>query len=367
MRATARLGRRLAGVVALLVIPGTAFVAGRSSLAGVERASAGVVAGPAAVEWTVKQERVGRTLRLPATLRLVDSPGPLVGVAGMLTALPPSQGRTVSSGDVVAEVDLHPIVAGQGTVPAFRPLQVGTVGPDVAQLRRFLCTEKVLTSCAASTTFSPAVRSAVKAWQKSLGVTQTGVVQPSEVMWLPELPARVRPATTAAVGNRVTADDRPVLTAGGAPTLDVRVTPAQAKLVPPGAPLTLGQVTGRVTGASAAVSSGPDAEQAEQAMTLDVAGPDGREPLCASAGPCASLLGSALSRSVTVDVAVVPSRTGTGVPVRAVLTGADGATYVRGVDGTRRPVTVEATAGGLSIVTGLRVGERILVNEAPRG
>ena len=125
-----------------------------------------------------KQERVGRTLRLPATLRLVDSPGPLVGVAGMLTALPPSHGRTVSSGDVVAEVDLHPIVAAQGSVPAFRPLQVGTVGPDVAQLRLFLCSEKVLTSCAASPTFTPAVRSAVKAWQKSLRVPQNGVLKP---------------------------------------------------------------------------------------------------------------------------------------------------------------------------------------------
>lgn len=367
MRSTARLGRRLAGVVALLVIPGTAFVAGRSSLAGVERASTGVVAGPAAVEWSVKQEQVGRTLKLPATLRLVDTPGPLVGVAGMLTDLPPSQGRTVSSGDVVAGVDLHPIVAGQGTVPAFRALQLGTAGSDVAQLRRFLCAEKWLTSCAASTTFSPAVRSAVRAWQKSLRVPQTGVVQPSDIMWLAALPTRVRPSSTAAVGNRVTADDRPVLTAGGAPRLEVRVTPDQAKLVPAGAPLTMGQVAGRVTGASAVASTGPEADQGEQAMTLDVAGPDGRGPLCATSGPCTTLLGPALSRSITVDIAVVPSRTGTGVPVRAVLTGADGATYVRGVDGTRRPVTVEATAGGLSIVTGLHVGERILVNEAPRG
>ncbi|MDT0214595.1 hypothetical protein Q9R29_11925 [Rothia sp. ARF10] len=367
MRASARFARRLAGVVALLVIPGTAFVAGRASLAGVERASAGVVAGPSAVEWTVKQERVGRTLKLPATLRLVDAPGPLVGVAGMLTALPPAQGRTVTSGDVVAAVDLHPVVAGQGSVPAFRPLQVGTVGPDVAQLRGFLCSEKVLTSCAASPTFSPAVRSAVKAWQKSLGVPQTGVVQPSDIMWLAELPTRVRPASTAAVGNRVSADDRPVLTAGGAPRLEVRVTPDQAGLVPPGAPLTMGTVTGRVTGASPLTSSGPEGDQTEQAMVLDVAGPDGRAPLCAPSGPCATLLGSALSRSLTVDVAVVPSRTGTGVPVRAVLTGADGATYVRLADGSQRPVDVEATAGGLSIVTGLRVGERILVNEAPRG
>jgi peptidoglycan hydrolase-like protein with peptidoglycan-binding domain len=366
MRRSAQLGRRVAGVVALLLIPGTAFVAGRTSLQGVERASTGVQAGPAAVEWTVKQERVGRTLRLPATLRLVDSPGPLVGVGGMLTSLPPANGTMVAVGDVVAGIDLRPVVVGQGDVPAFRALQVGTTGPDVAQLRRFLCAEKHLDSCAANQAFTPSVRTAVRAWQKSLGVATTGVVQPSDIMWLPQLPAFVRPAATAAVGNRVTADG-PSLTTTGAPRLEVRVTPEQAELVPAGAPLTFGAVTGRVLGASPVVAAGSDDAQGEQAMTLDVVGPDGRAPLCAPKGPCATLLGSALSKNVTVDVAVVPAQTGTGVPVRAVQTGADGATYVRSASGSRLPVEVVQTAGGLSIVTGLSVGERILVNEAKRG
>jgi peptidoglycan hydrolase-like protein with peptidoglycan-binding domain len=367
MGSLARIGRRVAAAVALLLIPGTAFVAGRTSLAGVQEASAGRTAAPAAVEWTVKQERIGRTLRLPGTLRLVDTPGPLVGVAGMLTTLPPAEGRSVRSGDVVAAVDLRPIVAGQGSVPAFRPLQVGAKGPDVAQLRRFLCAEQVLTACTADERFTPGVAAAVTRWQKALRVTPTGTVQPSDIMWLPQLPAVVRPAATAAVGNRVTADDRPVLTASGAPRLEVRLTAAQAALVPAGAPLSFEAVTGRVVGASPAPSTGVEGGEADQAMLLDVAGPDGRAPLCATTGPCTTLLGRSLTRTVEVAVDVVPTLTGTGVPARSVFTGADGATYVLRADGTRANVEVEATAGGLTIVDGLAVGDRILVNEQPRG
>ncbi|KGN40395.1 hypothetical protein [Knoellia aerolata] len=367
MGALALMGRRGAAAVALLLIPGTAFVAGRTSLAGVQEASAGRAPVATTVEWTVREERIGRTLRLPGTLRIVDTPGPLVGVAGMLTTLPPTEGRTVRSGDVVAAVDLRPIVAGQGSVPAFRALQVGAAGPDVAQLRTFLCAEKVLTACAADERFTSSVRAAVTRWQKALGVTQTGTVQPSDIMWLPRLPALVRPAATAAVGNRVTADDRPVLTASGAPRLEVRLTAAQAALVPAGAPVSFHKVTGRVTGASPAPSSGADGDEADRAMMLDVAGPDGRAPLCTTTGPCTTLLGRSLTRTVEVAVDVVPSLTGTGVPARSVLTGADGATYVRRADGTRAGVEVTATAGGLTIVDGLAVGDRILVNEQPRG
>lgn len=367
MPGLSRVPRRVAAAVALLALPATAFVAGRISLAGVEQASRGPAVQVSAIEWTVKEERIGRTLRLPGTLRLVDTPGPMLGVGGMLTALPAAGGATVEAGDVIATVDLRPVVAGQGSVPAFRALRAGDSGPDVRQLRAFLCERKALLSCLPSEKFTPSVKAAVIRWQKALGVAQTGVVQPSDVMWLPLLPAVVRPAATAAVGNRVTADDRPILTASGAPQLEVRLTAAQAELVPNGAPLSFDGVAGRVVGAQAAKGSAVEGEYSEQAMVLDVRGADGRAALCPPSGACGAVLGDALSKTVEVAVDVVAPMTGTGVPVRAVLTGADGATYVRLPDGTRVPVEVEATAGGLSIVSGLSVGDTILVSEQPRG
>lgn len=85
---------------------------------------------------------------------------------------------------------------------------------------------------------------------------------------------------------------------------------------------------------------------------------------------CASLPAQERT-SLRAEVAVVPQVTGASVPVGAVRTDPDGEASVLLADGTRRTVTVLASSGGVAVVDGLAVGDRVVVtgeaDGAPEG
>ena len=185
----------------------------------------------------------------------------------------------------------------------------------------------------------------------------------SDIMWFSALPATARPADEVDVGARLSANDRPVLTTTGVPELDIKVTREQAGLVPVGALLQLGTSTrGRVSAVAPAPAKDPG--EASDAMLLTVVGPDGVSAVCGAGTECAQLLGSESSVPVEVSIDVVPSRTGIGVPVRAVHTAADDSTYVVLADGSQAPVTVGGASGGMVVVEGLDAGTDVRVSDA---
>lgn len=117
------------------------------------------------------------------------SPRTVSGAAeGTITWLP-EPGSVIDRGDAVARVDDRPVVAVHGTMPLYRTLEPGIRGPDVRQLKDNLAALGYL-GITDGDQFDRGTSRAVWAWQKALGTTQTGTVEPSAVVLLPG-PVRV--------------------------------------------------------------------------------------------------------------------------------------------------------------------------------
>jgi len=119
------------------------------------------------------------------------------GAGGTLTWLP-AAGATIPRGGTVYRVDQVKIPLIFGTLPLYRTLAPGDHGADVAELERNL---KALgyTGFTVDDHYTSATATVVKAWQKKLGASRTGVVSPGDVV---VAPAAIRITTVhAALGD----------------------------------------------------------------------------------------------------------------------------------------------------------------------
>ncbi|MFD5397439.1 peptidoglycan-binding protein [Streptomyces sp. NPDC127097] len=139
-----------------------------------------------------------------AQRRAVKSP-----VAGTVTKAA-EVGRTVALGRRLYERDARPVVLLYGATPMFRTMKTGDRGPDVLQLERNLRDLGFGSGLYVDIRFDAATKAAVKAWQKSLGVTEAdGEVGKGDVVFQ-RGPVRVVSAD-AALADGI-APDKTVLT-----------------------------------------------------------------------------------------------------------------------------------------------------------
>src|SRR5262245_53405124 len=107
--------------------------------------------------------------------------------AGVVTTVAPN-GTVVDKGQVLYAVDGRPTVLMFGDTPAYRALSTSSSdGPDVQQLEQNLVDLGFASPSQLTVDdhFSVQTATAVKAWQASLGLTQDGVVQLGDVIFLP--------------------------------------------------------------------------------------------------------------------------------------------------------------------------------------
>lgn len=105
---------------------------------------------------------------------------------GTITHLAPA-GAKVQRGQTLFRVDEQPVVLMYGTLPLYRPISASMTGADVKQLGANL---KALGFGS----------SGIKRWQKSIGLEQTGIVEPGRVVYAP---GEVRvDSVSAAVGGQ---------------------------------------------------------------------------------------------------------------------------------------------------------------------
>jgi peptidoglycan hydrolase-like protein with peptidoglycan-binding domain len=107
---------------------------------------------------------------------------PLVSKAtGTITWLP-AVGATIQRGGVLLRADDKPVTLLYGPLPAYRDLALDTEGPDVKQFEQNL---KALgyTGFTVDEKYSAPTVSAVKKWQKKLGMPESGTVKPAEVIY----------------------------------------------------------------------------------------------------------------------------------------------------------------------------------------
>lgn len=299
--------------------------------------------------YTVTSGTVGATATYTAVATWPMSTAGFGAGDGTVTSVAVAPGDQVDAGDVLYAVDLRPVVAAPGAVPSFRDLAPGTTGDDVRQLQDLL--RAVGVRAARSTgTFDAATSTAVRRWQKLLGVEQTGTVRAGDVVFLPTLPARVVLGDDVTVGSRIGAGAAVVRTVAPAPEVEVRVGADQRAEVP-----TAGSAVRVQAGEQqwdAVVGDTTDGEDGE--LRLRLTAPDGG-PVCGTA--CGAVPFTVGELRYTATAVLRPEVSGSVVPVSAVGSSAGGSAFVRTADGDRLPVEVLATDGSRAVVDGVAPGD----------
>jgi peptidoglycan hydrolase-like protein with peptidoglycan-binding domain len=154
---------------------------------------------------------------------------------GTLTALP-AVGSTVERGQAIYRVDDTPVVLLYGTLPAYRTLAPGTKGADVEQFENNLTTLGH-TGFTVDTQYTEQTATAVKRWQKALGLPETGTVEQGRIHYAAGA-LRVD-SQESAVGDTV-APDTPLLKYTGLTRLiTVPLDMADQRLAVKDAPVTV--------------------------------------------------------------------------------------------------------------------------------
>jgi peptidoglycan hydrolase-like protein with peptidoglycan-binding domain len=239
---------------------------------------------------------------------------------GLVTWLPPV-GTTIERGQPLLRVDERPVVLLYGTVPLYRTLKAGSVGPDVTQLESNLqalgfsgADGRSASSRAAFTVdqqFTEATATAVRQWQRSLGLPQTGTAAPGQVLYTA---GAIRVADQRIhIGDIATGD---ILSYTGAvPSVSATIDVSRIRgQITTGTPVTVLVGSGQSAGTVQRVGQPPDSAGA------------------ARAGP-----------SVQVDVAVADP---------TLLTGKQGAATVRFVVDERKDVLVVPVLALVALVEG---------------
>lgn len=297
---------------------------------------------------------VGSSLQLNTVAEWTSAPVGANRAVGVVTGVNVSPGTEVTRGSVLYTVDLRPVVVAQGMVPAFRDLGSGVTGDDMRQLQQTLADlgfyrGQVSGEAGALTT------AAIKAWQKSLGMEQTGVVAVGDVIFVPSLPARIvlddhvvfRGASL--VGGEVVLSALPA-----SPEFSIPVTDTQAGMIPTGTRVDITSPGGGIwTGFAGAQSK----DSATGTVTVALSGKSGAA-ICADQCAEVSVTGQATLSSKIITVETV---SGLVVPSSALVSGADGKIAVIDEAGQRIVVTVVSAARGMSVIEGVKAGAKVRV------
>ena len=316
-------------------------VAGRGSSTAEEPAKATATAK------VVRHDLVAR-VDVDGTLGYADQRSVVNQLQGTLTEVAPA-GSVVERGQTLYRVDNRPVPLLYGDLPAWRRLAADTGdGPDVRQLEQNLValgivSEKELT---ADDTWTSATTAAVKMWQKSLGVEQTGAIELGQIVFLPGAAriGEVKAETGSPVGPPA-----PVLTATGTTRIvSIDLDASKQALVKVGDKVEIKlpngrTTTGSITSVGSTARTSGEGQNAKQVVSVTVGLDD--------PGSTGSLDQAPVRIGIISD-----SRKGAlAVPVNALLALAEGGYGVRVVEGgVSRIVAVETGlfAKGVVEVTG---------------
>jgi peptidoglycan hydrolase-like protein with peptidoglycan-binding domain len=189
---------------------------------------------------------------------------------GTITWLP-GAGTTVQRGQPVYRADNAPVPLWYGTLPLYRTLQPGvTKGPDVKEVEENLAALGY-TGFTVDEEYTSATASAVKRWQKDLGLTETGTVEAGAVVLGPNA---IRVATVkAAPGDQA---GGPLLTyTSTSRVVTIALDVAKQGLAKQGAPATVTlpdnkTVNGKVSSVGTVATAGSQGGSATIDVTVEL-------------------------------------------------------------------------------------------------
>ncbi|MBP3222405.1 MAG: peptidoglycan-binding protein [Actinomycetaceae bacterium] len=350
---------RFLAVVSIIILLMLAFLAGKSTVSSVQSSET----EKSATLWTVKNESIGSSIRLQASVKSHYTTSNAIGVDGLITSID-NVNSFVLPGDILVSVNLRPVVVAQGDIPLFRSLKDGDTGKDVVQLRKFLCSLGH-GKCSTNDVYDSALYSMVKKWQKKLGIEQTGIVEPGDIVYVPSLPARVVMDSKYAIGANISAQDQIFSYSNNDLQMLLTVKEEQLSLLETGNKIHIDNfddVDAYVGELEKSHTSSAD-EVEEENMYVNIVDIQGKG-ICESYNDvCVEILNGADSSRVLVSVENIPEQKGLAVPVMAINTDARGQTYVVDESGKNIFVSVVASDSSLSIVEGIDEGIKIYLYE----
>jgi len=302
--------------------------------------------------YSVKEETVSRGFTFTAVGEWMSTPAGRNAASGTVTSIEVGDGDSIASGQVLYTLDLRSVVAAQGEVPMFRPLELRTEGQDVQQLQGLLSALGFYGG-EIDGVFGVSTREAVEDWQESLGLDDDGVVQPGDVVFVAGLPARVVVSDEVSTGVQLSGGEVVVSILPESPDFHIPLSQDQSSLVPLSAAIEVeygeGVWRGRIDRA---------VEGQQNQLDLILTGPNGG-PLCGE--NCAEWVDLTAPTDFQANIIVVPETSGVGVPVAGIVSDPGNDTFVKTPAGGMIPVEIVASADGLAIVEGLESGTQIIL------
>lgn len=272
------------------------------------------------------------------------------GSDGVVTSILHEAGALAKAGDVLATIDLEPVVASEGAVPMFRTLQRGVEGPDVAQLQRLLRAKGLLRG-PADGAFGPITEAAVKRWQRSIGARRDGIVDPGALLFIEGLPSRLE--VLPSVGGRITTGDDLARVLGERPAFVATIGASQRAELATGMVVAIG---------------GPEGETWPGELGPFELQPDGRYSARLSGELCGDAcegIAVAAETALSGSIELVPETEGIVVPTSALVEQPSGGLAVTLANGGSVNVRILAEADGFAVVEGLEPGA-VIVLPSPR-
>lgn len=300
--------------------------------------------------YQVAEGVVERSIDLPVAASWSTTRTLFANAEGVVTTVPHAAGAGAVAGDIVASVDLAPIIVAEGSVPMFRTLRRGDRGPDVAQLQQLLRLAGLLEG-PADGAFGPLTEAAVRRWQGSTGAQSNGVVGPGSLLFVEGLPARL--VVVPNVGDRISAGSEFVHLLTDRPIFVASVTASQR------AELRTGMTVSIV---------GPLGEEWHGELGSFEAQADGRYSALLSGDLCGDECdGIAVDGETALSgsIALVPETRGIVVPISALEEQPSGAMAITLLQGATVPVRIVAAADGFAVVEGIEPGEVIKLPSPP--
>ena len=231
----------LAGAAVGVVALGAGVVVATSGSPGA--AGAATTDGSVATATVTRRDLVLR-VDVDGTLGYVDPRSIVATAPGTVTRLP-EEGKVVTRGHALYDVNAKGVRLLYGTMPLWRRLAVGVEGPDVEQLERNLVElGHDPNGMTVDETFDADTAAAVRSWQDALDLPKTGVVEPGDAVFLPG-PRRIGQLVTA-VGAQIQPSQEVLQVTGTTPVVDVDLDATQQELARVGASVRVELPSGRV-------------------------------------------------------------------------------------------------------------------------
>lgn len=278
--------------------------------------------------------------------------------AGTVTHVPASPSQTVVPGTALFEVDLSPVVVLQGRVPAFRDMSPGDVGEDIAQLQSFLQSQQLLYDHQPGV-WGPETTQSVLSWQEQMGAPPTGLIPRGQIIFVPELPARISvDPEVIRVGANLLGGEEIVYELSESPSFTVPLTDAQAGSISLGTKVLITAPNDEIWDSWVV-----DIQRAQNESGTDLVlggDPGAKEPTGPVCGESCDLIHTSAEGIVLRSrIIVVEETEGLVVPSAAISTNAQGETVLYDATGVEHRIHVLAGARGFSAIEGVTNGMKV--------